>query len=208
MAPVTPTISLQSVDSGIVGDSITNVNVISLTGTAEINSTIKVYDGATLLGSAMANAEGVWNFKVCRPNNVADDQMPLPVFECDDHRSVYGPGQRACRHVVGTADPDSKVSIYDSANGRLLGSTVANADGKWLFISPADDRHSTFTVNEDFNSKFRQTIAGRGQPLASKDQAWGFTTGHMPDGVHNFTAVSTDLAGNISATSAALVSHH
>ena len=72
VAPVTPTIALQSVDSGIAGDDITNVKVVSLTGGAEINSTIKVYDGATLLGSATANAEGVWNFVA----DLSDDQMP------------------------------------------------------------------------------------------------------------------------------------
>ena len=69
-APVIPTISLQSVDSGIAGDNITNVKVVSLTGVAEINSTIKVYDGGMVLGSAVANAEGVWNLSL----NMSDDQ--------------------------------------------------------------------------------------------------------------------------------------
>ena len=62
--PVNPTIGLQSVDSGTAGDKITNVKVVSLTGVAEINSTIKIYDGAALLGSALANAEGVWNLSI------------------------------------------------------------------------------------------------------------------------------------------------
>src|SRR6185437_13403524 len=52
VAPTVPTIALQSVDSNIVGDHITNVNVVTLSGTAEANSTIKIYHGATLLGSA------------------------------------------------------------------------------------------------------------------------------------------------------------
>ena len=69
-APVIPTIGLQSVDSGTPGDNITNVKVVSLTGVAEINSTIKVYDGGVLLGSALANAEGVWNLSL----NMSDDQ--------------------------------------------------------------------------------------------------------------------------------------
>ncbi len=69
-APVNPTIGLQSVDSGTPGDNITNVKVVSLTGVAEINSTIKVYDGGVLLGSALANAEGVWNLSL----NMSDDQ--------------------------------------------------------------------------------------------------------------------------------------
>ena len=57
-----PTIGLQSVDSGVAGDNVTNVKVVSLTGVAEINSTVKVYDGATLLGSVVANQSQAWAF--------------------------------------------------------------------------------------------------------------------------------------------------
>ena len=57
-APVAPTIASFSTDSGVVGDRITNDNTLTLTGTAEANATVKVYDGATLLGSAVANGSG------------------------------------------------------------------------------------------------------------------------------------------------------
>ena len=61
-APVAPTITSFSTDSGIVGDGITNDNALTLTGTAEANSTVKVYDGATLLGSALASGTGAWSY--------------------------------------------------------------------------------------------------------------------------------------------------
>ena len=57
-APVAPTIASFSTDSGVVGDGITNDNTLTLTGTAEANSTVKVYDGATLLGTVAANGSG------------------------------------------------------------------------------------------------------------------------------------------------------
>ena len=60
--PVAPTITSFSTDSGVVGDHITNDNTLTLTGTAEANSTVKVYDGATLLGSATANGSGAWSY--------------------------------------------------------------------------------------------------------------------------------------------------
>ncbi len=53
-APVAPSIASFSTDSGTVGDGLTNDNTLTLTGTAEANSTVKVFDGATLLGSATA----------------------------------------------------------------------------------------------------------------------------------------------------------
>ena len=61
-APVAPTIASFSTDSGTVGDGITNDNTLTLTGTAEANATVKVYDGATLLGSAVANGSGAWSY--------------------------------------------------------------------------------------------------------------------------------------------------
>ena len=61
-APVAPTIASFSTDSGTVGDGITNDNTLTLTGTAEANATVKVFDGATLLGSAVANGSGAWSY--------------------------------------------------------------------------------------------------------------------------------------------------
>ncbi len=46
----------------MAGDHVTNDNTLSLTGTAEAGATVKVYDGATLLGSAVATAAGAWSF--------------------------------------------------------------------------------------------------------------------------------------------------
>ena len=61
-APSAPTIASFTTDSGTVGDHITNDNTPTLTGTAEANATVKVFDGATLLGSAVANGSGAWSY--------------------------------------------------------------------------------------------------------------------------------------------------
>ncbi len=61
-APVAPSIASFSTDSGTVGDGITNDNTLTLTGTAEANSTVKVFDGATLLGSVAADGTGAWTY--------------------------------------------------------------------------------------------------------------------------------------------------
>src|SRR5262249_39253338 len=58
----TPTITSFSVDSGIVGDGVTNDRTLTLTGIADANTTIKVYDGAILLGSTTADSGGAWSF--------------------------------------------------------------------------------------------------------------------------------------------------
>ena len=71
VAPVAPTITSFSTDSGTVGDNITNDSTPTLTGTAEANSTVKVYDGATLLGTALANGTGAWTYTTAALTNGA-----------------------------------------------------------------------------------------------------------------------------------------
>lgn len=61
-APARPAISSFSPDSGTVGDGITDINQLTLIGAAEANSTVKVFDGASLLSTTKANAAGAWSF--------------------------------------------------------------------------------------------------------------------------------------------------
>ena len=60
--PAAPAITSFSPDTGVVGDGITDPAILTLTGTAVANSTVNVYDGTTLLGTATANASGAWSF--------------------------------------------------------------------------------------------------------------------------------------------------
>ena len=199
VAPVQPTIVLNSVDSGIVGDGITNVNVIALTGTAEINSTIKIYDGATLLGSAVADAEGIWNFVPY----VGDDQYATPpsTATATITKVFHRPHDTT---LTGTADPNSTVAIHDGATGAVLGTATATANGTWKFnYKGASASAHTFTVTATDPSGNATGSLAQATP-ANQTQAFGFTTGPLPDGVHNFTVTSTDAAGNLSPTSAVL----
>ena len=50
----------------ITGDSIVNANQVQLTGTAEAGSTVKLFDGTTVLGTATANAGGAWSYTTAR----------------------------------------------------------------------------------------------------------------------------------------------
>ena len=59
---ITPEIASFSTDSGVVGDHITSDNTLTLAGTTEAGSVVKVYDGATLLGSATADGSGNWSY--------------------------------------------------------------------------------------------------------------------------------------------------
>jgi hypothetical protein len=54
------TIDHFSNDSGTANDGITNDSTLTLTGSAAANSTVKVFDGTTQIGSTTANSSGAW----------------------------------------------------------------------------------------------------------------------------------------------------
>jgi hypothetical protein len=189
-APNAPSIAGYSPDSGIQGDGITSAQVLRLTGTAEAGSSVKVYDGATLLGSTTTDASGAWSYTTGTLSNgahsltatatdtagnvgiassalkvtVATGAGAIPVIQSLlPDTGVVGDGitKAAVLSLVGTADAGSTLKIYDGPT--LLGSTTADSSG-----------------------------------------AWSFTTGKLPDGVHSLTAVATDAFGNTGTASAAL----
>jgi hypothetical protein len=178
VAPVAPSIASFSPDSGTVGDDITNVNVLTLTGTAEANSTVKVYDGATLLGSATANGTGAWSYTTAALSNgahsltstatdvagntgVASTALSVtvdtvaPTAPAITSDVIVNTNEVA---VTGTAEANSTVKVYDGAT--LLGSATANGSG-----------------------------------------AWSYTTAALGNGTHNLTATAIDVAGNTGVAS-------
>ena len=62
--PTTPTIAGMGPDSGIPGDGITSSTSLSITGTAEANSTVTVFDSTVLLGVVSTDGSGAWVFEV------------------------------------------------------------------------------------------------------------------------------------------------
>jgi hypothetical protein len=60
-APAAPKIVAFTPDTGTVGDKITTASVLTLSGTAEAGSTVKLFDGTTQIGTAKANASGAWS---------------------------------------------------------------------------------------------------------------------------------------------------
>ena len=61
VAPTAPRIVAYTPDTGTVGDRITTASVLTLSGTAEAGSTVKLFDGTTQIGTATASTSGAWS---------------------------------------------------------------------------------------------------------------------------------------------------
>jgi hypothetical protein len=64
--PAAPTIASSTPDTGTVGDQITTANVLTLSGTAEAGSIVKLFDGSTQIGTTRANASGNWTYATAK----------------------------------------------------------------------------------------------------------------------------------------------
>ena len=153
-APVTPEIAAFSTDSGVVGDHITSDNTLTLAGTAEANTAVKVYDGGTLLGSATADGSGNWSYTTAALANgdhsltatatdvagntsaassalsvTIDTAAPvvpsIAAFSTDSGTVGDGITNDNTLTLAGSAEANATVKIYDGVT--LLGS--ATADG-------------------------------------------------------------------------------
>jgi hypothetical protein len=177
-APSAPKINSFSPDTGVVGDGITNANKLDLKGTADPNSTVTVYDGATKLGTTTASSTGSWDYITAvltdakhiltatetnsssqtsiasAPLSVTvDTQAPAaPVVASD---SLVNTNQA---QLSGTAEPNSSITVYDGTS--VVGTATTNSSG-----------------------------------------AWSATTSVLSNGTPTLTAKATDVAGNVSAAS-------
>ena len=123
-APVAPTIASFSTDSGVAGDGITNDNTLTLTGTAEANSTVKVYDGATLLGSVTANGTGAWSYTTAALANGAHSLTATAT----DAAGNTGVASTALAVTIDTTAPVAPVMSVSAAWIVGEASPMTNAD--------------------------------------------------------------------------------
>ena len=189
-APVAPSITSFSPDSGVVGDGITNVNVLTLTGTAEANSTVKVYDGATLLGSATANGSGAWSYTTAALSNGAHSLTATAT----DAAGNTGVASSALAVTIDTTAPVAPSITSFSPDSGVVGDHITNVNT--LTLTGTAEANSTVKVYDGATLLGSATANGSG--------AWSYTTAALGNSAHNLTATATDAAGNTGVASGAL----
>ena len=189
--PTAPVIASFSPDTGIVGDGITNVNVLTLTGTAIANSTISLYDGATLLGTALASGSGDWSFH---------------------HRAIaataataYGDGRVAGYDQRGTVDRYRALGVtIDTTAPVAPAITSFSTDSGTVGDHITNDNTPTLTGTAEANStvKVYDGATLLGSAAANGSGGWTYTTAALTDGAHNLTITDPMRPGRIPVRSA------
>lgn len=201
VAPNTPTLIsvVDDVAGGVFNNPLTHGQVTNdarptFNGSAEANSTVKIYDGSTLIGTSTADATGNWSFTPATP--LTSGSHTFTVTATDAAGNVSGAAANFTV-VVDTTAPGTPLitSIMDDI-GTITGAIGNN--------QPTNDTQPTLNGTAEAGSTV--TIYDNGAPLATVTANgsgnWTYTpTVPLPQGNHTFTVTATDASGNTSATS-------
>jgi hypothetical protein len=197
--PAAPTITGASDDVGVIQGPVANGGVTDdaaplLSGTAEANATVLVYDNGALLGTTTANGAGAWSFTP--PTPLADGTHSFTATARDAAGNV-GPASAAYLVVVDTAPPVAPTisSAFDDI-GPQTGTMSTGAS--------TNDTQPTLSGLSEANAPLAIFDNGVqiGTTTANALGVWSFTpTTPLPDGNHLFTARATDASGNQSPVS-------
>jgi hypothetical protein len=190
-APGLPVISGISPDSGrSAADGVTNVASVAVSGSAESNSMVRLYDGAILVATVAADASGNWT----TANNItlAQGVNNLTATATDAAGNASAPSATYIANLDTTAPglpaisgiaPDTGTSATD---GITAAATVA--------VSGTAESNSTVLVYD--GGILVATVAA--------DASGKWTTASnvaLAQGANNLTATATDAAGNVSGSS-------
>ncbi|CAN7627846.1 Ig-like domain-containing protein [Phenylobacterium sp. LjRoot225] len=174
-------------DSAIVNGYVNNVRDTAsqaLTGLADAGVTIRVYNGATQLGTAVADESGAWSFTLGR---LADGPYKLTATAVDAEGHVSAASE-ILSFKVDTRPPSKPGTLADAAISK--GYVNAEHNTASQAFTGKTDAGATVTV---YDGETQLGIV-----KAGGDGTWSFTLGQLSEGAHKLTATATDIVGNTS----------
>ena len=188
-APPAPTL-LTADDSGAAGDGLTNVNKPHITGTAEAGATVRLFAGATLIGSGTAVGG---SYSIVLTSALADGTYSVTAAATDAAGNVSLAGA-AFALTIDTAAPAAPAAptLLAADDTGTVGDGITGASRPRL------------TGTAESGSTVRLFIAGSlvGTGAATGGSYTIQPTSALADGTYSVTATATDAAGNASGAGA------
>ncbi|AMR81813.1 Ig-like domain-containing protein [Cupriavidus nantongensis] len=174
------------------GDS-TNDSTPTLSGTADAGSTISIFNGATLIGTTVADATtGAWTFIPTTP--LTDGPYALTATATDAAGNISAP-TAAFNLTVDTVAPTATVAVTALTDD-------TGATGDWITADTTPVVSGTLSAALAPNERLEVSIDGGATwtdaVVTGNTWQW-FPTGQLADGTYTITTHVTDSAGNIGA---------
>lgn len=177
-APAAPTLSVPKNAAGYIEG-----NAPFLSGIAEAASTVKVYAGATQLGSASVNAQGFWTLQA---GALPDGSYSLSATATDASNNVSASSAAFAIKVDATAPAVPTASI-----------TLAAGSNQPQFGGSGEAGTTIFLVDAANSVLGKTTVDAAGK--------WSIAPAPMADGAYNVTVQSVDVADNNTPAASKLV---
>jgi hypothetical protein len=166
-------------------DNVTNVTRPQITGTAEAGSVVKLFDGATLIGSATAASNGAWSIT---SNTLGDGVHTLTA--------------RATDQAGNTSDASGSLQVRIITQAPSAPAAPLLADGGTNSTSNNVVVRGTGAVPDTIITVYSDGVAV-GSDTVNAAGNWNIAATALSAGSHQLTASATDVAGNVSALSSA-----
>ena len=166
-----------------------------LSGTAEKNSVVTIYDGTEALGTAIADENGRWTFTV--PADLADRTHQFTATAADAAGNLSTPSDAYAVIVDTVVDSPVITGWLDDAAGGLVGNIASGglSNDNRPAISGTGEAGAVVTILDNG--------AAIGTAMVRADGTWSFEVlTPLGEGNHALTATQVDKAGNASSTSA------
>ncbi len=194
-APSIPTIVLATAsDTGSSNtDNITSNTKPTITGTAEAGATVKIYNGATEVGTGIANASGNYNITLTSALSEGANNLSAKATDTAGNTSTVS---SELNITIDTTAPSTPTIVLATASD--TGSS--NTDNITSNTKPT----ITGTAEAGATVKIYNGAIEVGSATADASGNYIITVTALNEGTHKLTAIATDTAGNTSAASSEL----
>jgi hypothetical protein len=192
-APNGPALVVNSDTGSSVSDRVTADATPTLTGIAELESTVTLYDtdGTTQLGSAVATG-GVWSIT---SSQLSEGEHTLTV-RATDLAGNTGLTSNGLVIFIDTVAPAGRTAPILEVNSDTGITDGISADATPTIMGTAEAGSTVTLYDSDGRTQLGATVAING--------LWSITSGELSEGAHALTVKVTDIAGNTGIASTGL----
>jgi VCBS repeat-containing protein len=198
-APAAPLVTdnVMPVVGNVVDGGATNDTTPTFSGTGEVGSTITVYNGADVIGTATVDESGNWSYTP--PTALPVTSYSITTTETDVAGNISGHSPAVNFTIDVTAPSIPVISYAQDDVGTVMGqvNTGGTTDDDTPVLHGTAEIGSTVTIFNGSSIVGIVTVDGSGN--------WSLALSTLPDNTYTFTAIATDKAGNPSGSSASFM---